>query len=160
MLLTLLIAQPNTLSEQLITDERAVGRAALRRAIDLIEAFPATATPRQIAKKTGLSLRALEENFRDSLVTTPSAYILRIRLQRAREDLLGAGSERGATVKDVAWRWGFTNPGRFAEQYRVAYGENPSDTRRRAYLELGTDAGDKAGPSTVVSGQRIDTLDT
>lgn len=159
MLLTLLIAQPNTLSEQLITDERAVGRAALHRAIDLIEAFPATATPRQVAKKTGLSLRALEENFRDSLVTTPSAYILRIRLQRAREDLLGAGSGRGATVKDVAWRWGFTNPGRFAEQYRVAYGENPSDTRRRAYLELGPDAVDKTGPS-VVSGQSVDTVDT
>jgi AraC-like DNA-binding protein len=157
MLLTLLIAQPNTLSEQLITDERAAGRAALRTAIDLIEAFPATATPRQIAKKTGISLRALEENFRDSLATTPSAYILRIRLQRAREDLLGAGSSHAATVKDVASRWGFTNPGRFAEQYRVAYGENPSDTRRRAHPELGRV--DKVDPSPMVFGHGIENLD-
>ncbi len=159
MLLTLLIGQPNTLSAQLITDEWAVGRAGLRRAIDLIEAFPATATPRQIAKKTGQSLRALEENFRDSLATTPSAYILRIRLQHAREDLLGAGNSRGATVKDVASRWGFTNPGRFAEQYRLSYGENPSDTRRRACLELGPPAVDGAGPSARGCGPTDDSVD-
>ncbi|MFI7317108.1 helix-turn-helix domain-containing protein [Streptomyces venezuelae] len=33
-----------------------------------------------------------------------------------------------ATVTDVAFRWGFTHPGRFAAAYRRQYGVPPSTT--------------------------------
>ncbi len=36
----------------------------------------------------------------------------------------------GLTVTAVAYRWGFSSPSRFAEHYRAAYGELPSETLR------------------------------
>ncbi|MBV9373745.1 MAG: helix-turn-helix domain-containing protein [Alphaproteobacteria bacterium] len=35
-----------------------------------------------------------------------------------------------AMVSDVAARYGFRQPGKFAVQYRAAFGEAPSTTRR------------------------------
>jgi AraC-like DNA-binding protein len=35
------------------------------------------------------------------------------------------------TVASVAYRWGFTNPGRFAAAHAQRYGESPSATLRR-----------------------------
>ena len=32
------------------------------------------------------------------------------------------------TVTGVAYRWGFGNPGRFAQFYKAQFGELPSDT--------------------------------
>jgi AraC-like DNA-binding protein len=46
------------------------------------------------------------------------------------EDLIDAPA--GATVSDVAARWGFYQFGRFAAQYRQLFGETPSATLRRA----------------------------
>ena len=39
-----------------------------------------------------------------------------------------------ATVADIAFRWGFTNLGRFARDYQDLSGENPSMTRRQPTL--------------------------
>ena len=38
----------------------------------------------------------------------------------------------GTTVTDVALRYGFANPGRFAGQYRRAFGVSPAETLRKA----------------------------
>ena len=34
------------------------------------------------------------------------------------------------TVAAIALHWGFANPGRFAVDYRAAYGRSPSQTLR------------------------------
>ena len=39
-----------------------------------------------------------------------------------------------ATVADIAFRWGFTNLGRFARDYQDLFGETPSMTRRQPTL--------------------------
>ena len=39
-----------------------------------------------------------------------------------------------ATVAGIAFRWGFTNLGRFARDYQDLSGENPSMTRRQPTL--------------------------
>lgn len=39
-----------------------------------------------------------------------------------------------ATVADIAFRWGFTNLGRFARDYQDLSGETPSMTRRQPTL--------------------------
>jgi hypothetical protein len=39
----------------------------------------------------------------------------------------------------VAGRWGFYNLGRFAADYRTAYGERPRETLRRQGLEETSD---------------------
>ncbi|EXG82728.1 hypothetical protein CryarDRAFT_3929 [Cryptosporangium arvum DSM 44712] len=63
--------------------------------------------------------------FRRHLGTTPMAYLRRVRLDRAHADLLAAVPGEGATVAGVAARWGYGQPGRFAGDYRAAYGRLP-----------------------------------
>jgi len=102
--------------------------AAIRRAVELIESRPETPlTVRDLAHAAGVGVRTLQEGFRHTLGTTPMSYLRDVRLARARRDLLAAGTDPAA-VTTVAYRWGFTHLGRFAEQYRKTYGESPSTT--------------------------------
>jgi methylphosphotriester-DNA--protein-cysteine methyltransferase len=45
-------------------------------------------------------------------------------LDRARDDL----AQANGSVTDIAYHWGFTNPGRFAHAYRNRFGEFPAAT--------------------------------
>jgi AraC-like DNA-binding protein len=85
-------------------------------------------TAGEMAEVAGVSIRRLQEGFRDYVGASPRDCLTDIRLARVREDLArGAG---GFTVTDVAVRWGFTHTGRFAAAYRRKYGESPSETLR------------------------------
>jgi transcriptional regulator GlxA family with amidase domain len=68
--------------------------------------------------------------FRRHLDTTPTAYLRQVRLDAARIELLAAAPEDRVTVTEVAYRWGFCSPSRFAERYRAAFGTTPSETLR------------------------------
>jgi transcriptional regulator GlxA family with amidase domain len=81
-----------------------------------------------IARAACVSVRAVQLAFRRNLDTTPTAYLRRVRLARAREALVAAGPQDGTTVTQTAARWGFADPSRFAAAYRIAYGELPSHT--------------------------------
>jgi len=59
------------------------------------------------------------------------AHLRRIRLDRVHAELLRAG-HADERIGDVAMRWGFFHPSRFARQYQDRFGELPSDTARRA----------------------------
>lgn len=101
----------------------------LRRAVAFIEANPdADLTVTDIARSAHVSVRAIQVAFRRHLDTTPLGYLRRARLDQVHTTLLDAAPGDGTTVADVAARWGFYSPGRFAEQYRAAYGELPSAT--------------------------------
>ncbi|ANZ40367.1 hypothetical protein BBK82_34440 [Lentzea guizhouensis] len=65
--------------------------------------------------------------FRRHLDLTPMAYLRQVRLGRAHEDLLAGGGP----VTSVAHRWGYAHAGRFAVDYRRAYGVPPSETLRK-----------------------------
>ncbi|EJT05812.1 helix-turn-helix transcriptional regulator [Rhizobium sp. CCGE 510] len=82
-----------------------------------------------VAEAVGISTRSLETGFRSFRETTPSAFLRTIRLRAAREDLLDASNPE--SVKDICLKWGFFHLGRFSAAYRDAYGEKPSDTKRR-----------------------------
>ena len=71
--------------------------------------------------------------FRRQLDTTPMAYLRRVRLDRAHEQLRAADPGQGTTVTTVATRWGFASPSRFTADYRAAYGELPSHALRGAF---------------------------
>lgn len=88
-------------------------------------------TPRELAGVGCMSLRALHASFRRALGEPPMAYLRRVRLDRVRAELLGADPAR-VRVTDVAARWGFSHPSRFAQQYRAHFGELPSLTLRTA----------------------------
>lgn len=83
-----------------------------------------------LAQVAGVRPRTLETHFKMFLGATPLGWVRRMRLARARQEFLRQGAE--TTVTDVALGAGFTQLGRFAAEYRKAFGELPSATLRRA----------------------------
>lgn len=104
--------------------------AALRQAIDYCHRnLDAPPSVYEMAAAAGLSVRRLQEVFRTHLDTTPLSYSRQARLEAAHADLLAiAEGTATGSVTDVAIRRGFTHLGRFAQQYRLAYGCPPSAT--------------------------------
>nr|WP_237557763.1 helix-turn-helix transcriptional regulator [Streptomyces sp. SID5470] len=87
-------------------------------------------TVAQIAEAAHISVRALQYAFRRHLDSTPLAYLRQVRLSHAHDELAAADPEDGSTVTDIAARWGFYHPGRFATLYRHAYDRSPRRTLR------------------------------
>jgi AraC-like DNA-binding protein len=81
-----------------------------------------------VARAAFVTVRAVQLAFRRHLDTTPMAYLRRVRLERAREELRDANLADGATIGHIAARWGFADPSRFTALYRRTYGELPSQT--------------------------------
>ncbi|MEC3951867.1 helix-turn-helix transcriptional regulator [Nocardia sp. CDC153] len=81
-----------------------------------------------IAAACFVTTRSVQLAFRRHLNTTPTAYMKRLRLYAAHEELRAASPADGHTVTSIAQRWGFAHPGRFAIAYRRAYGQAPSTT--------------------------------
>jgi AraC-like DNA-binding protein len=108
-----------------------VAPAAIRRAVAFIDAHAADPiTLDQIAAAAGLSGRALQAGFRRHYDTTPTRYLLKVRLEHAHRDLQAADPTTGATVAGIARRWGFPDPSRFTAAYRASYGQPPNRTLR------------------------------
>jgi AraC-like DNA-binding protein len=116
-------------------DELARPAAACRPrhvqiAIDLIRAHPEQPhTTASLARAAGISVRNLQQGFRQHLRTSPMAYLRHVRLTHAHDDLQ---SGRVTTVAAAAHRWGLTHLGRFAAAHRAKYGTLPSALTRRA----------------------------
>lgn len=105
--------------------------ARIRAAVEFVQAHVAQPlTIRRIAEAAGLSIRSTQEGFLRVLGVSPMTYVLDLRLERARADLLTAAPGT-TTVAAVARRWGFVNTGRFSGTYRRRFGELPSETLRR-----------------------------
>jgi AraC-like DNA-binding protein len=83
-----------------------------------------------LCRAAAMSERALEYAFKEVLGLTPVAYLIRLRLHRARQALLAA-TQGSTTVSAVALDWGFWHFGEFSRAYKDCFGELPSDTLRR-----------------------------
>jgi transcriptional regulator GlxA family with amidase domain len=102
----------------------------LRPVLEFIDRNAGTPlSPRTLARAGYMSVRTLHTTFHDELGTSVMGYLRAIRLDRVRSELLGGGPDRRVT--EVAMRWGFSHPSRFAQQYRDRFGELPSQTLRR-----------------------------
>jgi AraC family transcriptional regulator, ethanolamine operon transcriptional activator len=84
----------------------------------------------EICGMLGVPERTLLRAFRTIRNTTPSRYVHVLRLQRVRRALSSASE--GASVTRIAASFGFRELGRFAKDYKNAFGESPSDTLRSA----------------------------
>lgn len=84
----------------------------------------------EVAAYLGIGARSLQLAFRKLRGKTPRQYLLEQRLSLLHERLCRPQS--GDTVTSICHDCGIANPGRFAAQYRAAFGEQPSDTLRRA----------------------------
>jgi AraC-like DNA-binding protein len=76
------------------------------------------------------SRRTLYRAFAEVLGETPQSYILKLRLNRIRQDL-ATPSEAMRTVTVVSNQWGIPELGRLAAYYREHFGELPRDTLAR-----------------------------
>ena len=83
-----------------------------------------------LCKAASVSERTLEYAFREITGLTPMAYLVRLRLHRVRQALLGADPD-STTVSVEALNWGFWHFGEFAGAYKECFGELPSETLRR-----------------------------
>jgi len=85
-------------------------------------------TPQAVADAHHISLRHLQQLLADD-GTSPAAWIRRRRLERCRRDL---ADPRLITrpIRDIAARWGFTDPAHFSRLFRAVYGMPPSDYRQ------------------------------
>lgn len=106
-------------------DLRSVRRAEAYIRAHLTEVV----TLNDLAREAGCGVRSLQLAFQQARGTTPMVALRRARLDGARQVLERA--EPDGSVTDVALRFGFSNPGRFANLYQRAFGETPSRTRRR-----------------------------
>lgn len=78
-----------------------------------------------------VSRRTLQYSFQDVLGTNPARYLRTMRLNGARREIRRQTDER-APLADIAARWGFWHPSRFASEYRTLFGELPSVTLKTA----------------------------
>lgn len=130
LILLVLARCPNPYASWFETPVAAPAPWQIRRAVAFIDAYEAGAlTVQEVAEAVGMGLRSLQEGFRRYKHVSPHDYIKQTRLARARSELLDPGSTR--SIEAIARHWGFVNRGHFALDYRNAFGEQPSATRRR-----------------------------
>jgi transcriptional regulator GlxA family with amidase domain len=106
-------------------------RLAFLRAIEYSADLRLPLSVPQFAAATGVHQRVLELVFHEALGVTPRKYLRWNRMNQAHRELLAtvAGS---ASVKEIAAQWGFSEPGRFAVEYKHLFGESPSKTLARS----------------------------
>ena len=79
-----------------------------------------------IARRTGITARALEMIFRKSIGETPGAYYLRLRLNAARRLVL----DTREAMADIAARTGFSSAAAFSRAFSNAFGTAPVRMRK------------------------------
>jgi AraC-like DNA-binding protein len=129
---TILVVFPNTWdTDPAARDRNDASTATLRRAIAFIDEHAAQdISLADVAAAAHVTIRAVQIAFRRHYDITPAGYLRRIRLERARQELLAADPAR-ESVTAVAYRWGFVSPGQFSAAYRQAYGVTPDQTLRQ-----------------------------
>ena len=84
-----------------------------------------------LCERLRVSERRLRSAFRTIHRTSPYRYLRNLRMAEARQALLSTDPAR-TTVTRIAMDHGFVELGRFAVEYRIAFGESPSVTLQRA----------------------------
>lgn len=127
----LLTIQPHSYSDALTTPAGSAAPACIRRVEDYIAANPFQAlTLQTLSQVAGVSPRSLQEGFKRYRGVSPIAFVTERRLELARRTLQEGRPHDSVT--EVALRCGFFHLGRFAQSYKVRFGETPSETFRRA----------------------------
>jgi len=126
----LLLYHPHNYTEPLGRLTRSIAPRDVKRAIDYMHAnLGAPLTINAIADTAGVAGQTLFKHFRDSYGISPMRYVRNLRFEKARQELLKA--KAGARITEIASHCGFGHLGRFAVEYRLRFGESPSETLAR-----------------------------
>jgi transcriptional regulator GlxA family with amidase domain len=82
-----------------------------------------------VATAIGVGVRSLQLSFKRILGCSPHEFIMRRRLESARQMLIGASVEDSVTA--IATKFDFSELGRFSQRYRDHFGETLSETLGR-----------------------------
>ncbi len=130
---------PHNYSERLAQQTRAPAPRTVHRAEAFMhEHAGQSVAVHEIANAAGCSVRALQLGFRRFRDTTPLAAMHRIRLQ-AVQRALTRGEVEGS-LSELARRYGFTHPSRFARLYEATFGISPAQALRITRPNSGTNA--------------------
>jgi len=100
--------------------------ARLAQSIRLMEShIDQPLTIASVARRVGLTPRALENIFRSSIGETPGAYYLRLRLNAARRLV----ADTRLPMADIAARTGFSSATTFSRAFAKGFGKAPSMLR-------------------------------
>ncbi len=103
--------------------------AVVRRAVDFIDAnAERELTMSDIAAAAGMGPRGLQAAFLRHQDSTPTAYVRRVRLDRAHRELVDTDPADRDTVPTVASRWGFPRLNAFVAAHQQVYGSPPGQT--------------------------------
>ena len=109
------------------THRGGLGPARLRRVKEFVHAkMEDELRLSELAQSVGLSTAHFSEMFRKSMRETPHQFVLRVRVERAKEMLRSAESR----VLDVAIACGFKTQQHFARDFRQLCGASPTEYRR------------------------------
>ena len=116
--------------------QRSIAPRDVKRAIDYMhDNLGGPLTINRIATSAGVAGQTLFKHFRDTHGISPMRYVRNLRFEKARHELLNA--KEGESITEIASHWGFGHLGRFAVEYRLRFGESPSETvARRAVSGL------------------------
>jgi AraC family ethanolamine operon transcriptional activator len=107
----------------------------LDRALFAIKQRPADLlTGAALGRIVGVSKRTLHYAFVERYSLPPARFMRAWRLNGARKEL-GQIHSQELKISDVANKWGFWHLGQFAKDYRLWFGELPSETCRRNQSE-------------------------
>jgi len=127
----LLLAQPSDLTPLLTAQASPDLPAYLQRTCRFIaEHAREEIGLRDLEAAAGVARQRLYDAFHRYLSCTPMGYLRQQRLLAVRAALLAP--QPAASVSAVAMEWGFSHLGRFAADYRKAFGEAPSQTLENA----------------------------
>ena len=149
LLVSFLHANRHNFSDLLERGPRRTGPWQVRRAEEFIEAnWQRPLTIKMISAASGVGTRNLIKAFRQARGYSPKTLVKRVRLMQARRKLTAPAEETSVTA--VAFACGFDNPGHFASDYRLAFGELPSQTltkvKRPLINAIRRDAGQETRP--------------
>jgi len=97
------------------------------RALITAHAHEPTLNSMAIAQAIGISLRYLQELFRDEGIT-PGEYIWTCRLEKCRRELADPALAR-ISISDIAARAGFSNLSHFSRRFGASFGQSPREFR-------------------------------
>lgn len=126
-----LMCHRHNYSELLLREPIPSASSSVRLAEEYIEAnWDQPIDIATLARVTNVSARSLFRQFRKERGCSPSDFAKTVRLRKAL--IMLENPTESTSVTQVALKCGFQNSGHFAHDYRLAFGELPSETLMRS----------------------------
>jgi transcriptional regulator GlxA family with amidase domain len=126
-----LMCHRHSYTDLLLREPVPAASATVRQVEEYIEAnWHKPLDIQALTRVAGVSARSFFRQFKKERGQTPWEFVKSVRIRKALIMLENPGPS--TSVTQIALKCGFQNTGHFAQAYRTAFGELPSETLRRA----------------------------